>query len=703
MIGKMGSHNGLIFSLHDEPYTKADLWWILYKVFIHAKRIRTNKRVTYYNVPCAFDIETSSFYINDEKQACMYIWMLGIGGYCIIGRTWDDFIETMDYITNYLALNEDIRIVVYVHNLAYEIQFIRKLFSWKKCFSLEERKPLNWVTNSGIEFRCSYLLSGYSLAALSSQLTKYDVKKQVGNLDYDKIRHSQTPLTKDELKYCIYDVLVVMAYIQERMDTDGDITLIPMTKTGYVRQYCRRACIGTSKHRNNKYRNMIKGLTIEPDEYRMLRRAFQGGFTHANAFYSGKVLHDVDSYDFTSSYPTVMVAEKFPMSKGKRVNINSVDEFNKYIHKYACVFDVRFTNIQCKAIFEDYISSSRCSVLDEPVLNNGRVVSADLLQTTITELDYMIIKSMYKWDTMSIGTMYIYKKAYLPTEFVQSILKLYADKTQLKGVPDREVDYLKGKEMLNSCYGMTVTDICRDEIIYNNDEWSKTKSDIAKSLDKYNNATSRFLFYPWGVWVTAYARARLFTGILECRNDYVYSDTDSLKILNRNKHVAYIDRYNKSIVNQLYKSMDYHGLPHNLIEPKTIQGKPKPLGVWDYEGNYTTFKTLGAKRYLVEHDGKLILTVAGLNKRVARDYIASQESPFDYFSEGMTIPADYTGKMTHTYIDDEISGTVVDCYGNTGTYHEMSCVHMEDAPYELSLSQTYIDYIMKVREEGVIC
>lgn len=43
--------------------------------------------------------------------------------------------------------------------------------------------------------------------------------------------------------------------------------------------------------------------------------------SHANAVYTDEVLPDVDSYDFTSSYPTVMVAEQFPMSTGVEIEV----------------------------------------------------------------------------------------------------------------------------------------------------------------------------------------------------------------------------------------------------------------------------------------------------------------------------------------------------------------------------------------------
>ena len=257
--------------LHEEPYTVVDLWWILYKAFYKSTPIKARNRKLYYNIPCAFDIETSSF-IDDcgNKAACMYIWMLGIDGYCVIGRTWDEFQTAISKIVKYCNLSEDVILPIYVHNLSYEFQFIKDRFVWNKVFALDTRKPNYCLTNNGIEFRCSYQLSGMSLSRVGNNLMKYKVNKKVGDLDYSKIRHSRTELSDTELGYCVNDVLVVMAYIQECIETEGDITKIPYTKTGYVRRYVRQACLGTSKHRNSNYRTFIKNLTLESDEYLQL-------------------------------------------------------------------------------------------------------------------------------------------------------------------------------------------------------------------------------------------------------------------------------------------------------------------------------------------------------------------------------------------------------------------------------------------------
>lgn len=668
------------------------------------KPITTSKRKQYYNIVCAFDIETTSFSNQlDEKCAIMYCWQMAINGRVIFGRTWNEFIKVINRLTGFFNLYSGRRLIMYVHNLAFEFQFIRKRLEWESVFSIETRKPLYALTTGGIEFRDSYLLSGYSLAKLGDNLQKYKVKKLVGNLDYSKIRHSKTPMTEKEIAYCENDVLVVSAYIQEEIEKAGNITRLPLTKTGYVRNYCRSKCFyGDDRHKTStktyqKYRELILNLHLTGDEYKQLKRAFQGGFTHAAARFSGKVEKNVDSIDFTSSYPYVLLSEQFPMSSGRLVEIYSKEEFYKYIHLYCCLFDVEFTNLTPKFINENYISLSRCYQHEKAVVNNGRVVSADKIVTTITDVDYTVIEKTYDWDSMTIYNFRVYNRGYLPTNFVKSILKLYSDKTTLKGVEGKEVEYLVSKGMLNSCYGMTVTDIVRDEIIYS-DEWDTEKADVESDIEHYNKSRNRFLFYPWGVWVTAYARRNLWGGILAFGDDYIYSDTDSIKCLNIEKHFDYINEYNNTVKRKLQVAANYHKIDFELFQPKTIKGIKKLIGIWDWETEkekYTRFKTLGAKRYMIEQGGKINITVAGVNKKTAVPYLVKTygNKIFNAFTNDLTIPKEYTGKMTHTYIDERRTGTLTDYLGNTNTFDEYSSVHLENAEYSLSLSQAYIDFL----------
>lgn len=698
----------------------------------------TNKGDKILNVPIAFDIETTSFYrdVNGEtysydrysklggkstkmeKCSTMYVWQFGINGYCIMGRTWDEFVMMMKQLSISLNLSDKRRVIVYVHNLSYEFQFIRLLFEWDKVFSIDLRKPIYARTKDGIEFRCSYLLSGYSLAKLGEQLHHYECKKMVGDLDYSLMRHTETPLTKHEIGYCINDIKVVMCYIQELIEQYGLITRLPLTKTGFVRKYCRALCLRTTDEKGKKkpnwgYIDTIKGLRITgTEEFSMLQRAFSGGFTHANAKYTGMVIDNVDSYDFTSSYPYVMVSEKFPMSTGVKMNVKSWKQFDFLTSKYCCVFDIEFTNIFATSENENPISVSKCIVHENAVENNGRVVCASRLVMSITEIDYEVLSQFYNWEKARIGDMWCYRKEYLPTEFIRAILGLYEKKTTLKGVKGKEVEYLNSKEMLNSCYGMCVTNPLRDEITYENNDWDTahlTRLQQLEMLQTYNDSKNRFLFYPWGIYVTSYARRNLFTGIRECDDDYIYSDTDSVKIKNGDSHKEYFKRYNELVGYKLRTACKHHGIPFEKIEPKTIKGVNKPLGVWDYEGRYRRFKTLGAKRYIVEEENALCvngvnynhsLTCSGVNKKCAIPYMVEvfgNDGVFAGFTNYLDIPPSATGKSIHTYIDYEQTGTLTDYKGVTCIYNTPTGVHLEPTGYTLSLSVMYMNYLMGIK------
>lgn len=675
--------------------------------------VKKGKKQKISNVASVFDIEATSFYNeNNEKQSIMYAWVFGINGRCIKGRYWHEFLYVINTLINEYDLSLDKRFVIYVHNLSYEFQWFKHYFEWDKVFSLDTRKPLYAITKNGIEFRCSYLLSGYSLEKLGENLTKYKVNKKVGDLDYSLIRHSETPLNKKEWGYILNDGLVVMAHIQEEIERLGDITKLPLTKTGYVRELCKEKCLkGINRW---DYSRMIRTLTLSSDDYRQLKSTYMGGFTHANINYVDKIIKDVHSFDFSSSYPAVMLSEKFPMSKPYDVVLKDEKDFENHLKAFCCMFTCGFSNIRAKVSYENYISISRCFEAEHYVLNNGRIVEADYIKLSLTEQDFFIIAELYDWDYIEVSNFKKFYKAYLPKDLIIIILELYKDKTELKGIEEKIVEYLVSKCMINSVYGMCVTDPCKDDIIFDG-EWSSKKADIDTLIEKYNKNTQRVLYYPWGVWVTAYARRNLFSGILEFKDDYIYSDTDSLKVVNIDKHKEYIENYNKKITEKVNNCLSHYDIDLSMANPKTIKGISKPIGVWDYEGKYSRFKTLGAKRYMTESNGEISITIAGVGKDAGVRYLKhkykTNDNIFNNFVEDLHFPSTYdrngiedngSGKLCHTYIDETMQGTVVDYTGKPFNYIEKSGVHMENTDYTLGLDTMFKNLILGIKEGHII-
>lgn len=677
----------------------------------------TKGKVSFYNIPASFDIETSSFMVGEEKHACMYIWQFGLNGSVIYGRTWDQFFEFLGILQEHLELSNTHRLIIYVHNLAYEFQWINKWIEWDKVFAIKQRRPI-YAIAGGFEFRCSLILSNYALAYIGDHLLyKYPMKKMVGDLDYSKIRNSSTPLSSSELAYCVNDVKVVMCYIQQKIEEDGDITKIPLTNTGYVREYCRDWCFYSDKllpedrdKNKTEYHRLMKSLKINSSqEYYQMERAFAGGFTHTGAKHSTKVLRDVGSADLTSSYPYHMIAEYFPMSSFTYIgHITNNQLFYFYLKNYCCMFDVTFINLRPAVTFENPLSRSRCIIPkdengDEVAfqVNNGRLVSADECTTTLTELDWDTIYKFYEWDEVRIFNMRVARRGYLPRDLILAILHLYGNKTSLKGIEEKHVEYMVSKNMINASFGMMVTSIIRDEFVYD-ENWHKVAPDVASQLEAYNHSYNRFLFYGWGIWVTAHARHSLFKAIYEFDEDYVYADTDSIKGLHFENHMKFFKEYNREVQMKLLKMCNHYDIPFSACQPKTVKGEKKLIGVWDMERPYKRFKACGAKRYMYEYDdGELSLTVSGLNKKFAIPWLLSEYKTnamcFEIFGEGMYVPPGHTGKQTITYIEGEDEGDVTDYLGNTAHYHELSSIYMEPQAYFMSVLTEYKDFLEGVQ------
>lgn len=659
-----------------------------------------------YNIPVSFDIETTAD--PETKTAYMYHWQCNFNGWTVCGRTWEEWYYLLDVIHHVYETNEHKRIIIYIHNYSYEFSFMGPREHIIKMFSTDERKPLYVINSMGIEYRDSYILSGCSLAAVGKGLTNLHIQKMSGDLDYSIKRNSQTVLTDKEAVYCWNDVKVLTAYIYEQIQQYHGIDKIPLTNTGRVREYIREKCLKDDKkkrHVNTDYIAMMQNLTLEPEEYEALKAAYQGGYTHAGHMHAGRTCRHVYSVDFTSSYPAVECADYMPVTSGERMHYKSSEEYLKDCRRYCVVALVQFRNLKEVFKYEHYITSYKA--LKGSAVNmqedNGRVISADALTMWVTEIDMRIICKNYSAD-ITVLDAYRYTRGNLPREIVESVLNMYADKTTLKDVEGRESEYKLKKGMLNSNYGMMVTDITNPEITYNAElekPWNTIAADYDAQIDKYNDSKRRFLYYAWGIYITAHARERLWAGIFEMGPDYIYSDTDSIKFTNMARHRPWLERYNWTVQKEIEHTCIKYGIDPEKARPRTTAGDVKPLGVWDYEGYYDKFKTLGAKRYIIEGvhrpNGSIkapyMITIAGLNKKTGAAYIFSKKNPFLFFNDGMKIPAENSGRTVSYYTDKPVQAYIEDAQGHGEIMKESACVYIENSEYNMSMVDAYARYL----------
>lgn len=661
----------IVYNVNDFPYTK----------YQQAQRI-CKKGISYYNISCAFDIETTTIDgIKDNKgnyikspYGFMYQWQFCVIDTVCFGRTWEEFLYFLDNLKQGMQLSKKKQLVIYVHNLSYEFQFMKDFLQLKSLFAKDKRKVMKCNTEY-FEFRCSYFLSNMNLQKFCENSKLCIHYKLADTYDYKKIRTPKTQLnTKTELPYCYNDVRGLCECIDTKL-LDDTILTIPLTNTGYVRREFRQAM------KTKENRKQFEKTQLNSEEYKMLRRAFRGGNTHANRKLSNKILYNVYSYDIQSSYPTVMMTDLFPIGKFAKVTIDSQHKLDEYCKKYCCVFDIEFFNIEIKEnITIPYIDIAHCQKQSKILNDNGRILKADYITMTITNIDLDIIRETYNFDGFHILNAMFARKGKLPVEFRTTLMKFYKAKTELKGVKGREYEYLKSKNMVNSGYGMTVTAIDHSEIKYDSEtqEWEEIKPVIEEALHQYYKSRNNFLCYQWGVFVTANARRHIQNLINIVCNDIVYIDTDSIKFLNKANCKYFEDENEKlksiAINNDIYASA------------KDKKCNERYLGIWDFDGFYPQFKTLGAKKYAYYDEcNKFHITVSGMNKKKGAKAVGS----LDNFNIGTTYSD--VGRTVSWYNEADIMQITI----NDDTFTTASNIGIIETTYTLGITNEYFEVISK--------
>ena len=584
--------------------------------------------------------------------------------------------------------------IIWVHNLAFEFQFLLNVFEFNNVFAREQRKPIKCeIADTDFELRCSLMLASMKLENIPKQYN-LKINKKTGQLDYDKIRHNKTSLTDDEMEYCEYDCLVVYEYIKLMIKEYGHLKDIPLTSTGKIRDKFKKYLQEKdgSKFGVRNWKRYVSKLTPNAETFIDLVKCFAGGYTHANAYFSNKLLTDVKSVDFTSSYPYVMLSEKFPSGifvKENNFNIEDIDYNRAYILK------LKFKNIRSICAM-NYISLYKAgsSVVNVNV-DNGRIYSADELTITITEQDYYIISNTYEFESVEVLECKSTTKKYLPKSFLEFIIKLYKDKNDLKKqlamMDEDDVKYAKVKEMydlskayLNSLYGMCVTNYISDEITFT-DSWQKrelTYEDIENKLQEQVDKCNVLLPYAWGVWITAYARKNLWLGIMLINEDVVYTDTDSIKYLGNYDYV--VEEYNKIVEEKLLDMTRHFGFNYDDIDG---------IGKFDIDGHYKEFKTLGAKKYCYRNQNDIIhITVSGVNKKTG---VKALNNNVNNFSPKLLFDYESAGKLNKAYNDKQPMVTVVDYEGTPLDIEQPYGICLYPTTYNLDITKEYYDYIEK--------
>lgn len=697
-----------------------------------------------------FDIETSNGYLKNKVVypfdyskgkiegyydeyipiSLMYVWQLALKHDDTIdifmGRTWEEFEAFLKELTKeimlqangwYLTKNgyddatrnqifsqvkarhKQFQLHLYIHNLGFEFQHLRNVFeknfsrSKNSVFARSQRKPMK------VEFTYNYskVILHDTLCLTQKSLdnwckdSKLPVKKLTGTFDYLKIRTPRTKLTKTEIDYCVNDVLSMIYGVQQYKDKYESLDDIPMTQTGEVRRTCIREIAQKNIDWSLKCKEVLNNMSFE--RYQQLSACFAGGWTHANAMYTNRVVKNMKCFDFRSSYPGVMVSRKFPVESFHACTVNDIETYEQkdlWDRDYNFYVKVEFTNV-CSKTFNTFWSYSKCEKIEGVIADNGRIKECETLVCWMTDLDFDTFKKSYNYETMTIKEAYSAKCDYLPYEFIYLILMYYLNKTKLKGT-GRESEYNEAKQFINSIYGVNVTKIITDIVgfLAGWEKHSATENDYYEMIDKM---TRKDVFYTYqiGVWVAAWARHNLWDAILELDFRTVYCDTDSIKGIFTDEDLDWFNNYNNKIWKQCEKVAKIRNIDINLYRPSTPKGVVKEIGFFDREEDYIEFKTLGAKRYCAlvhnyeDNIDEIHTTIAGLPKDAGVIKIKNVED----FDDGLVWDCEESGKLVSYYNDKQPVAKWVDENGDEYISHDGYGLNLMPTSFSLDINDDY--------------
>ena len=641
---------------------------------------RKSKRKIYSDF-VSLDTETSHNHNPENPVGWVYQWCFAVGDDVVIGRKPSELVDALERVAKHIGASEQNVILVYVHNLFYDMTYLRPflLEKWSKpkMLAIANHKFISY-TLGPFEFRCSYKLSNRSLEKWCSDLAT-EHKKMVGAVDYETIHTQAETLTETDWAYQIEDVLTLRECIQKQLKLYGDtLATVPLTSTGYVRRECKKHYREDRKNRKRFLNGKING-----EIYTMLTRAFSGGLTHGNRFYMEKtVIGNIAHRDFTSHYPSCQKCYDFPIGRfclysDKGLTVEQLQGLeNEYC--YLAEIIIRDCCIKNKDVVLPVISESKIQAGQvsrcEIEADNGRVLECKgIFSLVVTELDFYWINRLYDFGEIFIGKVYISKKGKLPKYLIDTVDEFFFSKSDIKEREKAEtdkqkkielfIDLLKSKNSLNGIYGMTATKIVRESYTINDlGDWIKQKpTDINGVIEAYYKNENSFMQYQFGVWTTAHARYQLlyyiYDVIIANGGEYLYCDTDSCFYITN-------EICEKAVEDENVRRRTIGDEKEYYIT--TGSGKKVYYNQFTFEEYSEEFRFLHAKCYAFVTKGELKCVIAGVSayEDSTRQYSREDElGEIDNLKDGfvfrrcggVTVKYDDTSPIrTYTYRGEEL-------------------------------------------------
>lgn len=658
----------------------------------------TSDKDFYNDVIIMADTETSKQAPNIKDQG-KYIpvpnyvvaWTISIRAYhtnivTLWGRTPKEYIHCLNLIHENMQGDKTI---IYFHNRGYDYVFLGKYErkAWGvpvKQLNIKPHFPLTMEYENGLVFKDSLMLAQRSLEKWAEDMN-VEHKKAVGKWDYNKIRTQMEDFTPDELEYIEHDTLAGVECLDALMQgLNKNIVNVPLTATGIPREATRKR--GVEAKANLTFKENVPDFHVQ----QLLEKIYHGGYTHSNRHIVNTLIKgDIKCRDFASSYPFVMLSEKYPLTRFTLMDDCSIDDIVWLKDNYAFIFKVYMVRPRLKDALNPMptLQKSKCEKIINGIFDNGRVLGADYIEMWTNEIDWDVYSSMYQYDFIMIKNVYYASKGYLPKWLTNYVFDVYRDKCTLKnGDP---VLYAIKKAELNSIYGMCCMKPIRPVIEEDYETGDFNIKDMlpqeqAEEYEKFTKKKNQVLQFSWGVWITSYAMRNLHklgTCIdYDAGGEWLYSDTDSIYAIGWDE--SKLKAYNEACKQKLLA---------NGYGPVNYNNKEFWLGIADDDGEYIEFITQGCKRYACRKpDGIIKITVAGVPKKTGSLCL---KNDLNNFKPGLIFDGETTGKKQHTYMYvDEI---YTDANGN----EIGDSIDLTPCNYELDGISEIVDWEKLLTEE----
>lgn len=485
--------------------------------------------------------------------------------------------------------------------------------------------------NIQLRFWDTYFLEMRGLAAMGEVC---GLAKATGDWDYTLVRTPETPLTPDELHYAARDVQVIPAYLRYLLEANewlkpDMLGCQVLTKTSLVRQMARRE-IGrlrykpkTGEPKTTLY--MFQALCKRESardyaSYALRKSCFRGGFTFTAARYASQVQRHVYSLDETSAHHAFINGHKVPVrfremradiierAANKIINVSRETLLTRYeepfgVAIHACIafenirlkrgscFDAwkigllaesKFRGVGQRTYGGEPETASESSIRERGYLDQaanavfafGKLMSADIAEAHLTELELWGVSQVYEWDRMTAIHGELSVSFVRPPDFVtlqsnllfnrkqdmKQIVKTYTEGVPYSAdipasIPDGIASRLRDgsmsaqdvagyynstvKGMFNGIYGTQAQDVYRPDYEVSDGLVSLDRGSVVTPdtfADRYADVYDKLVLYTYGMRIVGGSRVQLVLAMMALwdafgpRARVLGGDTDSLKI-----------------------------------------------------------------------------------------------------------------------------------------------------------------------------